>query len=59
METSCSGVFAAGDVCTVDWIDGSPHWFQMRLWTQASASHCLGRALAGKVQSTVSCKANS
>jgi len=33
METSLSDIFAAGDVCTVDWT--SEHWFQMRLWTQA------------------------
>lgn len=33
METSLSDIFAAGDVCTVDWT--SQHWFQMRLWTQA------------------------
>lgn len=33
-----SGVFSAGDSCTVSWansFDDSPHWFQMRLWTQA------------------------
>lgn len=33
METSLSDIFAAGDVCTVNWT--SEHWFQMRLWTQA------------------------
>lgn len=33
METNLSDIFAAGDVCTVDWI--TEHWFQMRLWTQA------------------------
>lgn len=33
METNLSDIFAAGDVCTVDWT--SEHWFQMRLWTQA------------------------
>lgn len=33
METNLPDVFAAGDVCTVDWT--SEHWFQMRLWTQA------------------------
>lgn len=33
METNLPDIFAAGDVCTVDWT--SEHWFQMRLWTQA------------------------
>ncbi|XP_025196501.1 pyridine nucleotide-disulfide oxidoreductase domain-containing protein 1 isoform X2 [Melanaphis sacchari] len=33
METNLSDIFAAGDVCTVDW--KSEHWFQMRLWSQA------------------------
>ncbi|GIL42910.1 hypothetical protein Vafri_741 [Volvox africanus] len=35
MRTSDPYVFAAGDCCTADWPDGSPTWFQMRLWTQA------------------------
>ncbi|GLI69045.1 hypothetical protein VaNZ11_013587, partial [Volvox africanus] len=49
MRTSDPHVFAAGDCCTADWPDGSPTWFQMRLWTQARlmgtfAAHCmLGR----------------
>uniref|UniRef100_A0A914W1R7 Pyridine nucleotide-disulfide oxidoreductase domain-containing protein 1 n=1 Tax=Plectus sambesii TaxID=2011161 RepID=A0A914W1R7_9BILA len=34
METSLSGVYAAGDVCTTGW-SPAPHWMQMRLWTQA------------------------
>jgi small subunit ribosomal protein S18b len=33
METNLSNIYAAGDVCTVNWT--SKHWFQMRLWTQA------------------------
>lgn len=33
METNLPDIYAAGDVCTVDWT--SEHWFQMRLWTQA------------------------
>lgn len=33
METNLPDIFAAGDVCTVDWT--SDHWFQMRLWSQA------------------------
>ncbi|KAK2719290.1 hypothetical protein QYM36_004937 [Artemia franciscana] len=34
MLTSASDVYAAGDSCTVNW-DTAPHWFQMRLWSQA------------------------
>ncbi len=36
MQSSVPGVYAAGDACTITWTDNSPHWFQMRLWTQAS-----------------------
>ncbi|EIE20879.1 FAD/NAD(P)-binding domain-containing protein [Coccomyxa subellipsoidea C-169] len=35
MKTSVEGVWAAGDVCTVRSSELQPHWFQMRLWTQA------------------------
>lgn len=34
MQTNIDNIYAAGDVCTVDW-PLAPHWFQMRLWTQA------------------------
>ena len=34
MRTNLPNVYAAGDGCTVAWTP-SPHWFQMRLWTQA------------------------
>ncbi|XP_015781926.1 pyridine nucleotide-disulfide oxidoreductase domain-containing protein 1-like [Tetranychus urticae] len=34
MLTTESDVYAAGDVCSADW-QLAPHWFQMRLWTQA------------------------
>ncbi|OTF77509.1 pyridine nucleotide-disulfide oxidoreductase domain-containing protein, partial [Euroglyphus maynei] len=34
MRTNLNDIYAAGDVCTVNWPQ-SPHWFQMRLWTQA------------------------
>uniref|UniRef100_A0A1I7YKC3 Pyridine nucleotide-disulfide oxidoreductase domain-containing protein 1 n=1 Tax=Steinernema glaseri TaxID=37863 RepID=A0A1I7YKC3_9BILA len=34
MRTSIPDVYAAGDVCTPTW-ERSPHWMQMRLWTQA------------------------
>ncbi|OWF48998.1 pyridine nucleotide-disulfide oxidoreductase domain-containing protein 1-like [Mizuhopecten yessoensis] len=34
METSVVDVYAAGDVCSANWTH-SPHWMQMRLWTQA------------------------
>ncbi|CAH0717304.1 unnamed protein product, partial [Brenthis ino] len=33
-ETSIRDVFAAGDVASACW-DHAPHWFQLRLWTQA------------------------
>lgn len=33
-ETSIKDVFAAGDVAHAAW-DHAPHWFQLRLWTQA------------------------
>ncbi|XP_005090885.1 pyridine nucleotide-disulfide oxidoreductase domain-containing protein 1 [Aplysia californica] len=39
METSQPHVFAAGDVCTACW-EHSPHWLQMRLWTQARQMGC-------------------
>lgn len=34
MESSVQDIYAAGDVCTVNW-DVAFHWFQMRLWSQA------------------------
>lgn len=34
MESSIKDIFAAGDACFANW-DLAPHWFQMRLWTQA------------------------
>lgn len=34
MQTNIEDVYAAGDVCTACW-DPAPHWFQMRLWSQA------------------------
>lgn len=34
MRTSVDSVYAAGDICTPGW-ELSPHWFQMRLWSQA------------------------
>ncbi|XP_026491559.1 pyridine nucleotide-disulfide oxidoreductase domain-containing protein 1 [Vanessa tameamea] len=33
-ETSIKDVFAAGDVASATW-QHAPHWFQLRLWTQA------------------------
>ena len=35
MQSSCPNIYAAGDACTVAWAHETPHWFQMRLWTQA------------------------
>lgn len=43
METSINGIYAAGDLCYAGW-QWAPHWFQMRLWTQARQ---MG-AMAGK-----------
>lgn len=34
MRTSEADVYAAGDICSCGW-ELSPHFFQMRLWTQA------------------------
>ncbi|XP_069618874.1 pyridine nucleotide-disulfide oxidoreductase domain-containing protein 1 isoform X1 [Ranitomeya imitator] len=34
MRTTARNVYAAGDVCSAGWTP-SPHWQQMRLWTQA------------------------
>ncbi|XP_001356103.2 pyridine nucleotide-disulfide oxidoreductase domain-containing protein 1 [Drosophila pseudoobscura] len=34
MRTDLPDVYAAGDVCSAAW-EPAPHWFQMRLWTQA------------------------
>lgn len=33
-ETSLKDIFAAGDVACASW-EHAPHWFQLRLWTQA------------------------
>ena len=46
METSVKDVFAAGDVCSVDWKEAGDLWLQMRLWSQAHqmgcyAAHCV------------------
>ncbi|KAF0298180.1 Pyridine nucleotide-disulfide oxidoreductase domain-containing protein 1 [Amphibalanus amphitrite] len=34
MRTHETDVYAAGDACSPDW-ELAPHWFQMRLWSQA------------------------
>ncbi|XP_063973198.1 pyridine nucleotide-disulfide oxidoreductase domain-containing protein 1 [Diachasmimorpha longicaudata] len=39
LETSCEGIYAAGDACTANW-ELSENWFQMRLWTQAYQMGC-------------------
>ena len=42
MQTNREDIYAAGDCCTVDWgSDASPHWFQMRLWTQVVLPTCI------------------
>lgn len=35
LQSSIPGIYAAGDCCTVNPAATAPHWFQMRLWTQA------------------------
>lgn len=35
MQTNIKDIYAVGDACTASW-NLSPHWFQMRLWNQAS-----------------------
>lgn len=46
MRTNLPDVYAAGDVCTASW-SPAPHWFQMRLWTQARQMGSMaGRAMA-------------
>lgn len=50
-------VHAAGDACTAGW-PPAPHWFQMRLWTQARttglyAGRCLAAALRRRPRPTL------
>jgi hypothetical protein len=46
-----AGVFAAGDCCTVDAACTAPHWFQMRLWSQARLMGCAAAAaMAGSLE---------
>uniref|UniRef100_A0A182NTR7 FAD/NAD(P)-binding domain-containing protein n=1 Tax=Anopheles dirus TaxID=7168 RepID=A0A182NTR7_9DIPT len=48
METSVSDIYAAGDVCYAGW-EQAPHWFQMRLWTQARQMGAMAaRSMAAK-----------
>uniref|UniRef100_A0A182JR63 Small ribosomal subunit protein mS40 n=1 Tax=Anopheles christyi TaxID=43041 RepID=A0A182JR63_9DIPT len=48
METSVDGIYAAGDVCYAAW-ELAPHWFQMRLWTQARQMGAMAaRSMAAK-----------
>uniref|UniRef100_A0A182W7A6 FAD/NAD(P)-binding domain-containing protein n=1 Tax=Anopheles minimus TaxID=112268 RepID=A0A182W7A6_9DIPT len=48
METSVNGIYAAGDVCYAGW-EHAPHWFQMRLWTQARQMGAMAaRSMAAK-----------
>uniref|UniRef100_A0A182MAK0 FAD/NAD(P)-binding domain-containing protein n=1 Tax=Anopheles culicifacies TaxID=139723 RepID=A0A182MAK0_9DIPT len=48
METSVDGIYAAGDVCYAGW-EHAPHWFQMRLWTQARQMGAMAaRSMAAK-----------
>ena len=46
--TSAPGLYAAGDAASVRPTAAGPHWFQMRVWTQARAVGALaGAAMAG------------
>ncbi|XP_049287087.1 pyridine nucleotide-disulfide oxidoreductase domain-containing protein 1 [Anopheles funestus] len=48
METSVNDIYAAGDVCYAGW-ELAPHWFQMRLWTQARQMGAMAaRSMAAK-----------
>ncbi|XP_035915949.1 LOW QUALITY PROTEIN: pyridine nucleotide-disulfide oxidoreductase domain-containing protein 1 [Anopheles stephensi] len=48
METSVEDIYAAGDVCYAGW-EHAPHWFQMRLWTQARQMGAMAaRSMAAK-----------
>lgn len=48
METSVQNVYAAGDICFAGW-EWTPHWFQMRLWTQARQMGAMaGKSMAAR-----------
>ncbi|XP_053600510.1 pyridine nucleotide-disulfide oxidoreductase domain-containing protein 1 [Plodia interpunctella] len=48
-ETSVGDVFAAGDVAHAAW-EHSPHWFQLRLWTQARQMGAMAaKAMHGRI----------
>ncbi|PZC75666.1 hypothetical protein B5X24_HaOG205773 [Helicoverpa armigera] len=48
-ETSIKNVYAAGDVAHASW-DHAPHWFQLRLWTQArQMAGMAAKAMYGKI----------
>lgn len=51
MQTSLDRVYAAGDICYAGW-DLAPHFFQMRLWTQA-------RQMGGMAAKTIAGKLNN
>lgn len=47
MQTNLNQIYAAGDVCTVNW-PVAKHWFQMKLWTQARQMGCYAaKCMAG------------
>lgn len=49
MQTSIERIYAAGDVCYAGW-EWSPHWFQMRLWTQARQMGSMaGKSMSAKL----------
>lgn len=59
-SVTCPCVFAAGDAATAGWAkaedpSGGPHWFQMRLWSQARAAGvAAARAMIGQSDDEVS-----
>lgn len=54
LQSSIPFIYAAGDCCTVDPSVTAPHWFQMRLWTQARLMGChAAAAMAGMLGTEV------
>ncbi|CAH2091823.1 unnamed protein product [Euphydryas editha] len=50
-ETSIRDVYAAGDVACASW-EHAPHWFQLRLWTQArQMAGMAAKAMHGRITS--------
>jgi NAD(P)H-nitrite reductase large subunit len=53
MQTSVKDVYAAGDICSVNWTLAK-HWFQMKLWTQARQMGCYAaKSMVGHLRNEV------